>query len=63
MSVESHTIIDPWAVVIHVSNASIARVAVMGMRRLDRIALEAFLGEDLVYIGVSLYSKLLFSLI
>lgn len=48
LCVEPDTIVDPWAMVIHPCNTSLADRAVMGVRRFDRVALLALLRHNLV---------------
>lgn len=47
----ANTVIDPWTVVIHMSNTSFASRAMMRMRRLDWIALLALFGHDFIQVS------------
>lgn len=51
--VQSHTVINPRAMVVHIRNAAITYNTVSGMWRFNSIALVALLRKDFVYVGVS----------
>lgn len=68
LCVESNTVIDPWAVMIHFGHTSLASWAMMWVGWLDRVALLAFLWHQLVQnadvprinYDIALYNRLLF---
>jgi len=48
LSIEANTVIDPWTVMVHFSNTSLAGRTVVRVRRLDTVALLTFLGQQVI---------------